>query len=189
MRWILLLALPAPAFACPTGADMANGVLLASSDGTTEVHKQAAAGLTIVDVTFSDGHQSQNTFIHGTFIKQLADVEDGFLDIRSALQTVYDTPPPIPAPGDSGVINTRSGSLADGMDAEVQTYWWGEVGEMTIGNCRYAAIEGVLTYRSDDSDVRETIAYLPELGIGLLTSYQDVGNDPETYTYLTITAQ
>lgn len=188
MRWIVLLALPAPAFACPTGADMTAGVVLTLEDGTQEVYRRTAPDLVVVDVTFTDGFQSQNTLIHGTYVKRLADLNDGVVNLTDAWLTIYESPPPQPAPGIRGAIQTQAGTLGD-FEAEVQSYTWGKADQMTIGDCRFEGITGVLTYKTEMSEVTETITYLRELGIGLLLSYAEPGFDTDVYTYTGIAAR
>ncbi len=190
MRWVAcLLATASPALACPTGADLADGIAIKDDDDTTEVYRKGGGNTVVVDVTYSDGFQAQNTFIHGVYLRQLADVIDGVVQVSTALSTSYASDPPEPAAGASGILQTKVGSPVDGFVPEVQGYAWNSAATYQIGACTYAAIQGTLTYKSDGIDVTETVEYIPELGIGLLTEYAEVGFDTDRYIYTDIFAK
>jgi len=88
MRWfILCLATASPAIACPVAGDLTTGILATSADGTTELYQHGTGDDVLVTATYSDGYQSANLLIHGAYVKQLASLTDGVLDIPTALRT------------------------------------------------------------------------------------------------------
>jgi len=191
MRWLLLLAaLPAPVFGCPTANDMERGVVFYRTDGATEVHRTLPDGMSVVDVSYSDGSKDQNTFFYGVFINSLASVENGVVNLADAWVYAYRSIPPVPASNTSGKLTAQTGKKVDGLFREVQTFKWGPLTNTTIGGCNYQLIEGQFNYEGRDYVAEELIHYLPELGTGLLMRYSDdSGADADIYEFNRVIAR
>jgi len=190
MRWLaVIFALPGPALACPTAADMQKGVVVAINDGTVEVHRSLANDLIVVDVTYPDGDIFQNTFLHGVFINTLSPVEGGVIQPTKAWTYQYQTSLPPPAPNTQGSFRAKTGSLIEGFFDEDTTYTWGPMTTMQIGACRYQMIEGRFSFVTGRYRSNEVINYLPELGTSFLMEYSDDEGERDVYEYSRISAR
>lgn len=177
-----------PALACPTGADLTNGIRVTEGDGTTNDFRSLRSGVVQQDGRATDGYTYRTLLGQGVHILQLADTENGALIQDTVYSTAYPTSPgdlPIPTPGSRWEVDTSIRSV-DEIYAEAQTQAWGNVVPFTIGDCTYDAIPGKVDYISDGFHIKETLMFMPDLGFALLMVYEDVGYDVTTFTYADI---
>lgn len=177
---------------CPTGADLATGIRVTETDGTTHVYTGLNNGIAQVDITYTDGAQSRNLLAQGTHVLRLAEVENGAIVVSSISATTYPLPAtdlPIPTAGSVWTVDTTVLSL-DETYAETQSQRWGDTFELTIGSCIYDAIGGALVYSTELSSFTEGVYFIEDLGIGLLYVYDHMEADgpAEVFSYINIEA-
>lgn len=188
---ITYLALAAtPAIGCPTPDDLSTGIRVTESDGLATLYTTMSPEIVEAVVIEQGDVISRNHLARGVYILRLASVFDGAIDFDSVWLTSYDSPVPelpLPMPGLEQTFNTTIRSFDDTYP-ETQSQSWGELEEFAAGDCVTAAIYGTIIYESETSRVTETIAYLPDIGIGLLTSYADGDEEPDIYKFIGIEA-
>ncbi len=164
--------------ACPTGADLKNGILVKNSVGNTELHRRTTPNNIQITVTFDDGDGSVLDMLHGIYMVQAIDTEQGVLKLSTRVRLVSRAATRAwiaPKPN----AQWRNPARKGGGSAQS-----GPVKQMKIGACQYNSIEVALRY-SDDPTYWESYAYLPDLGIGLLVGSDD-GTTRERYRYTAI---
>ena len=178
-----------PALACPTAEDLATGIRLTQADGSVETFRRVSPAVVEQRTRYTDGYEALNLFGQGLHLMQLADLEeDG--TISNILRFAYGVEAaemPVPTAGGSwqvevGVIEGFSTSR------EVQSQSYGAATEVTIGDCTYDAIPVTIDYLGDETDYSEEITYLPSLGFGYLTRWEEPGTAPDTYVHVKIEA-
>jgi hypothetical protein len=118
---------------CPIGADLTTGIRVTETNGTTQTYTSLLNGIAQVDITFSDGAQSRNLLAQGTYVLQLADVENGAIVPSSIFATTYPQPAidlPIPSAGSVWTVDTTTLNR-DETYAETQSQKWGGTFELT----------------------------------------------------------
>ncbi|MEL6958394.1 MAG: hypothetical protein AAGL89_05510 [Pseudomonadota bacterium] len=187
MKPIYLLACLAagPALAnCPTAADLDGGVRVTEDDGTINLFTRQADGFVRNDGTATFGYTYRNILAQGTHLIELGDTENGEY-IAGTIRTVEfpggNAALPVPSPNTSVEYETTV-DTGTSVYPETQTQVWGAQTTLQIGDCTYDMIPGDLTYVNDSFTVFEGIYYLPEVGLGLLHTYQIEGEAPSRYT-------
>lgn len=176
--------------ACPKAADLAGGVRVTEEDGVTHVFRAAGAGVVTVDSDYQDGAIGKNQLARGVYVLRLAVEDGGVLDMSSVFQTTYEAELgalPLPEQKLRQTLNTTVTTSTESY-AERQDQMWGAVEPVTIGECQYDGLIGQITYSNDIETFTETVLYLPQIGIGLLTAYQIPGEPAEVYEFIDIAA-
>ncbi|MEJ6404539.1 hypothetical protein [Yoonia sp. 2307UL14-13] len=188
---VFILALAAtPVIACPTADDLATGIRVTESGDITHLFRTTSPGIVEVISDFGGADGGLNHLFHGTYILRISSLYDGLLDFDSVMLTDYHrdgTALPLPSPGLEQTFKTTVRSF-DESYSETQAQSWGALEEITIGDCTTPLIKGTIIYGSEYGTVTETIAYLPDMEIGLLTSYADGDQEPDTYKFIGIEA-
>ncbi len=183
----LLLLLSSPAIAaCPTGADMANGIGVRRDDAVSLYFFTLDDVAVSQTLDFGNGLLAKNVLYHGTYPFALKMEQDTVEDEASNMLFIYEKDPSEmapPAPGLVQVLRTYVRPKLDPEYPETQTATWGELTDVAIGTCTYQAIFGSVDYASDAGLLNEGLMYLPELGISLQTSYAVVGDASQSYVY------
>ncbi len=176
--------------ACPTGADLASGIRIIDGDGAVEVVQDLGNGVVAQEIDFGGGEIAKNQLIKGVYVSKLTLEVDGVIDLSSLLEVTYDRPPAAMSPPTPGLVNRFQTTVTDTTSSyvEVQEHRWGEVAPFSIGACTFDSLEGQIRYVSEVSTIVETVRYLPELGIGILTAYAYGDETPEIYELVSIEA-
>jgi hypothetical protein len=188
----LAIATCSPALAlasCPTADDLDGGIRVLSPDGEEEVFTRRSEHIVTAEYRYEDGEGSQSLLAQGIYIVQIVDVTGGALDTTSRLTYTYPLKPgamPMPTPQLSWNIEALTFD-SNGVGREPQIIKFGDATRLTIGKCSYAMSPIVITF-PDSDDYKETLYYLPELGLSLLAEVQDQGEDPEIYQFSDIEA-
>ena len=179
---------PLPAAACPTAADLDTGVRVHSPDGSVETFTRLNKDVIVSEFRFEPGEGSRSLLAQGIYLIQINDVYGDEIDTKARTTYTYTKLPgtlPVPTPG--GAWNTRVVILdEDGLGTERQQISFGQAGTRTIGACSYDTVPITVVY--PDDDYSETLEYLPELGLAILTSAQDVGAEADVYSFERIEA-
>jgi hypothetical protein len=154
---------------CPTAADLARGITLDFADGSFETFRDPGTGLVTVDGTDADGYGYIMELGRGIHLVSYANATNGIADADSRIDYDYgigvmDLPLP-EAGGRWASAVTVSDSFGD--RSEPQTHVWGQTSVVDIGGCSYDAIEALIAYKTGDG-YRESVEYIPALGIGYL---------------------
>ncbi|WP_375280806.1 hypothetical protein [Pseudooctadecabacter sp.] len=180
-----------PAFAqCPTGADLANGIVFTTDLGDVETFTQRPNGIVQIDALSSEGAVYRTLLGQGVHVLQLSDLEDGNVLPDSIVSTSYPMAAsalPVPQPGDNWTVDTMINAYGD-IYPETQTQTWGQQTTYTVGDCTFDAVPAKFRYDSDGFTINEDIIYFPTLGLSLLVGYQDTDIPREVYTYVDVAA-
>ncbi len=185
---LIALLAPAAALACPVAADLALGVRIDFDDDTTEYYVALRDDLVRLERRYDGEPEAMMDLAHGVYVLTSMEIYDGTPDIGTRITTAYPggltelTPPVAGQRWAADTVVTGS----DGPYAEQVTVAWGEPIEVRIGACTYAAIEGIIAYVGDEQ-VFEGITYLPDLGLGYVSWFEDA-QGRESYTALGIAA-
>ncbi|MEO0542420.1 MAG: hypothetical protein AAFY99_01270 [Pseudomonadota bacterium] len=173
------LSAPVALAACPTAADMVNGVEVMTDYGNVEVHRRAGNDRVQVEVTFEGGTEgSLLDFLHGIYLMSAIPMENGKA-LTGEAQNFGEMSDAIawqaPAPNAQWVT--------EGLGAASITA--GEPETFQIGSCSLAAYEVKLDYEGED--YQEVYMVLQDLGIGLMTQ-STLDTDVENTSYVSIKA-
>ena len=190
MRWLVPILLAGPALAdCPTADDLATGIRVTETTGDYSTYRDAGDGVVEVTISFEGEDTALNQLARGVYVLRLASTEDDVLILSSVIASDYGMAPadlPLPAPNTENSFEVRSTSF-DWSGTETQTHRWGADKTVTIGDCTWRAIPGTLDYETELETWSETVLFLPDLGLGLLTSITDA-NETQTFTFTSIEA-
>ncbi|MEO0750444.1 MAG: hypothetical protein AAFY25_01445 [Pseudomonadota bacterium] len=175
----VLVALAAPAFACPTVADLGQGIEFRTADGDVEVHRQLRPDWVTVTVTFADGDGSVLEFYKGMYLLSVIPIEQGIpkpgaREDYASVAELAEWQRPVP---DAAWVNATPGggqAVAGPMDT------------IMIAGCRYNSI-GVTVKFADDDTYTEVYEYLPDLGVGLLVR-TEASDRTDDYSYIAVRA-
>ncbi|MEX0371648.1 MAG: hypothetical protein AB3N09_13530, partial [Tateyamaria sp.] len=153
--------------ACPTAANLKDGIVTRTSDGDVEVHRQTVPGIIQVDIRFGDGtgDGSVMQFGQGLYLRNIIPIESGVMQLGQQEKFASDATlrawaKPVPSA-------RWSNGRADGGTARS-----GPMRSYSLDGCTYDSFEVTLTF-ADDPTYTETYTYLPTLGIGLLIKSVD----------------
>lgn len=167
--------------ACPTAADLVTGVRVTETDETVHDFRLLGTGEVLETIRF-DGETDSvgNLLALGVYVVGLNVTTNGLPSPREAIIFAYAPSVenlPLPADGLKQTLTTTvSDSYEDSPFTEIQTHVWRADSPLTIGDCVYERITGEVTYTGNDSHLEE-IAWLPDLGLGLLLRYSDSASD------------
>ena len=176
---ITLLSASAAHAACPTAADLKTGIVAMTDDGQVEVHKIAAKDMIQVDIRYNDGTDDGAVmqFGHGIYLRNSIPIEDGVLQISAQEKFASDA------------------TLREWAEPEPTTVWYnnrddggaassGPIYALRIGDCTYDSFD-ISMHFPDEPNYVEIYAYVPSLGIGLLTNIIEDG-ERDRYRYVSI---
>lgn len=153
MRWVVIaLATASPALACPTTADLKTGILVTETDGATQVFHDVGNNTILQSGSFGPGEHYQNKLVHGVHPLQIANLENGAIDVGSAILTNYGIPLkdiPKPQPNSSVTLDTTVQTATEPTYADKQVHTLTAPSTFDVGGCRYKSVPGRLTYTSD----------------------------------------
>ena len=179
----LPLSAAAQEAACPTAADLATGIRATETDGTVHDFTALDGPLVQEDITAPGEDTYRAIFVHGAHLIYLGPPEpDGIAYQEDTEYVIPINDLPIPAPDSTALYRTTVTDI-DGPYVQNRFQDWGPMEEARIGACSLRAITGTLTYVSQYDRITETILYLPDLRIGLLTRYAMSGQPDETYDF------
>lgn len=185
MRLILILCLlPATAVAeCPVPGDLAKGIIATSTNGGMELFEAARPG--VVTSTYMENGEplSQSLLGQGVYLLQSINLEDGRPTLGNKLSYAYPMAPkdmPLPTAGGKWDVSTLMDDYGD-FKKSVVNYKFSKEREITIGDCSYSGFEVSVQY-SEGIDYQETLDYLPDLGISLITAYIESDGTVDRYT-------
>lgn len=182
------LLAPAAALACPTAADLPSGVMIDFDDNTTEHYLGLRDDLVRLERRYDGVTEAVMDLAHGVYVLTYMEIYDGAPDTSTRITTAYPgglsslTPPQAGERWEAATVVTNS----DGPYTEQVTVAWSEPTEVQIGDCTYAALEGIIAYVSDEP-LFEGITFLTDLGVGYVSWFED-GQGRESYTALGIAA-
>ncbi|MGZ9812292.1 hypothetical protein ACXN5S_17655 [Pseudoroseicyclus sp. H15] len=187
---VLITALAAgPAFAeCPVPADMQTGIRVEYSDGLVEIVR--SAGDDIVELVGVEGREAiyRMELAHGLHVLSYVAFDGGRPDAESAMSYDFGMPAaemPVPAPSQrwdtAALVTTGSEPPVETAQSSV----FGPVESLSVGECRFASIEVMTAFDTDDNYI-ETIKYLPELGFGWLVTMNDETSGFSAYSAVSI---
>lgn len=184
---LLAAALAGPVSAqCPTGEDLAGGIVFTGTHGDREVFTDLGDGMVGASYRTQDGYSAEALLAHGVFLIELLDLVGTDAETR----TSYEFPMEIkdirlPVPGEEWDVTV---SVTDGKNNvfERQIYTYGATEEHRYGDCAYDVIPFSVEY-STVPDVVETYHYLPGLGLSYLYAYVDPTGEA-TYPYTEVRA-
>jgi len=167
-------ATPAAA-ACVTSADLETGIRATAEDGETEVFRTIDTNLVENLVDLGDGLVVHYLMVHGLYIIDVYDRENGEILTDTRVVTVHGTdrdalPLPKPKMEWAATVAVRD-SL--GVVAEEQTYRWGDATTVSFGDCSYQGIAGTIRYETEDNWFVEDVVYLSNVGITLINALTD----------------
>jgi hypothetical protein len=154
---------------CPDSNDLARGIRVDFADGSYEVFRDLGMGIVVVDGVDQEGFGYQMELVHGLHLLSYATVDGSVVDEQSRISYDYGVGAsglPVPAAGGRWASGVR---VIDqfGERNEPQTHQWGEMSSVNIGGCSYLAMEVLISYKTGDG-YRESVEYIPELGLGYL---------------------
>lgn len=155
--------------ACPTADDLARGIRIDFADGSFETFRDPGIGLVTVEGEDSEGYGYMMELGKGLHLVSYANMVDGTVDFGSRLDYDYgvalqDLPEPVAGGRWASAVTVRDVS---GTRSEPQNHVWSDVTVIDIGGCSYDMIEALIAYKTGDG-YRESVHYLPALGIGYL---------------------
>jgi hypothetical protein len=177
---IVLSALPltvASQSACPTGADLATGIVITYGDGQTDTFSSDSsdANLVIVETADDTGPLYRRVMIRGVYEVSYSSLPEDDPDAMG-FGVAFPMAPadaPLPIPDESWRVEVTP---SDGSGETLfHDYTSGASIPVTIGDCVYDTIPVVLTAETGD-DVYEIVHFIPALGLGYVGAqgYADV---------------
>lgn len=191
-----LVLLPVAAFAdCPVAADLETGIEIRYADDSSEIYRLLREDVVLVAEGVADPTW-RNLLARGVFLLQLASLEEGRVDLAYTTNITYPVPLaelPLPTPGGTATYETLTNDANFAtISTETQTHSYGEETTLAIGGCSYGMILMEVTYSGAGewaTTYIEEIGYLPDLGIGVLLSFREDGEDePDTFEPVLIRA-
>ena len=165
--------------ACPTGDDLATGIVTRTDTDTTEIHRRTRPDWVQIQVTFDDGEGTVLDLYHGLYLQTMMPMTEGVLDpsgLESFVTTEAVTRWPAPRPDDAWRNEAPGGGEARS----------GAMRPVTIGDCRYDGYDVTLVFEGDAA-YAETYTVLPDLGIALLVRIEE-GAQVDDYGYVSLVA-
>lgn len=170
---LLALTLSAPTLAdCPTGNDLAGGIVFTGAAGEREIFTDRGDGMVSSSYRTPEGYATEALILHGVYLIEFTNL----VGTEGETFTRYDFPVEAgeiepPEPGGSWEVTV---SATDGKNNvfERQVYTFGEVEQHSYGDCTYDVIPFTAEY-STAPDTVETYHYLPDLGLSYLYGQAD----------------
>jgi len=179
------LGATAPAWACPTAADLDTGIRFTVEGGASEVFRRVQPQVLEAVFRFADGGAVHNLLAKGVYLLEYVDLEDGEPVPDSRATYRFPMTPgamPDPVPEDEwqvSAVRLEAGQVA----TERQVYRFGARDSVRIGDCGYAMVPIAVTFPDDPDGLSDILHYLPDLGLAYLARLEGGGAPPEIYTY------
>lgn len=189
---VLLSAAPALAQeSCPVAADLARGILVAYDDGSTERFRATdRSGVVAVRGSFADGSGYDLELGQGVHVLSTTPRgADGAPILAGQVAYDYGLPPealPVPAPGERFDVASVA-TDASGQRPEAQSQAYGALEPLAIGGCAYEAVPVAIAYDSP-LGYWEELSFLPALGIAVLRSQSEAGQETRRIAPVSIRA-
>ena len=182
---LIALALPTVAPAgCPTAADLDTGILFRTLDGDTELFRRVSED--VVLSTYDGGNaQSRVLLGQGLYVLDNVGLAEGEVLPEAQVRVSFPMPAaemPRPTPGGDWAVDVivEEGGVSE---PEHQSYAFGPLTEVALGNCTFDMVPVVQTYSPDPYEVTDRVNWLPELGVSyLVQSSHAHGEDRYIYT-------
>ncbi|NDU99979.1 hypothetical protein [Pseudoroseicyclus tamaricis] len=186
---ILALITAGPAFAeCPVPADMETGIRVEYSDGLVEMFRASGPGVVESIGVDYDEPIYWMEMAQGLYVTDYAEVWGDFIDLPNATRHDYGAPAAeLPVPEPAGRWDARPDLLyPDEAPVSVtQSYVFGPEEAISVGACRFDALEVTTAYQSDDNYI-EGVTYLSDFGFGWLAWMDDETDGYSTYSAVSI---
>lgn len=164
--------------ACPTAADMEDGVEITFANGDVTVMRAIGAGMVEVEETYSWSPEGRRYFAWlGLYVTDEGPlVAEGESPPEARVRTVYPvavTEMPVPAadaPGWEGTLRREIGSeLSEAAGYQVR---FGRMAPVTMGGCTYDAVAIGESLRPGTPEQKDQYShYLPALGTGYIVGW------------------
>ena len=176
--------------ACPTSADMGNGIRFYIAGGESETFRQLPNSVVEAHYQLGPGETIRTLLARGIYLLEVIEFEDGkaLFDTRTTYAFPLDPANMPDAKPGSGWTTTVAKLDVGELGKEVQAYQFGQIVTQTYGACSYQMMPIEIRYpEEDDSQRREVLHFLPELGFSYLAEYHDQdGSDVYTYTNIEV---
>ncbi|MFK7751004.1 MAG: hypothetical protein AB8B51_00500 [Sedimentitalea sp.] len=176
------------ALACPTAADMTQGVRFTLATDEVETFRLLESGIIQGDF-FIDETDVLRTFIaRGIYLVETYSLQNGVREAGTRFAYAYPVdvaqlPAPTPGGGWAGTVVQLEGT---NLENEAHDYRFGAQTTQSYGACTYQMIPVTVLYPDDvETNQREVLHYLPELGLSYLAEFSDKDYD-EVYSYTQI---
>lgn len=169
---VIAAGFAAPAFACATATDVSGGgVLLTDVEGTTMLHRKSG-DVARVDIRFTDGYSILETRIHGLYLSEWQEGEDGVMTDDTTEIAFDGGRDALPKPTPGTVIETASVLTAGSVETNwSSTITFGAEISKTYGDCTFAIFPVRFEMQGPLDPVQvEDYLYFPEFGIAHLES-------------------
>lgn len=185
IRYLFPLLLPGLAqAACPTAADMAQGVRFTSATGEVEDFRLLPSGL--VESTYSqDGANAARAILaRGIYLVESVSLTEGQPDPGTRSTFSFPDPANMPDPVPGGTWTVTVATFNGGnFGRENQIYSFGTPTRLTWQACGYDMMPITIQYPDEnDAQRRDVLHYLPELGLSYLAEFHDK-DMADVYTY------
>jgi hypothetical protein len=181
---LTLILAPLPLAAqqsCPTAADLDRGIRITFADGGTETFRRADPGVIAVTGREPDGSGFNMDLAQGLHLLMWEATTGGQPDAASRITYDYAGQPPtalpLPEAGRKWRTEVRVEDADFGPRDEPQSQVYGRLSQIEIGACSYVAIEVTISYATSDQ-YRETLRWLPDLGLAYLVWNESVDMSP-----------
>lgn len=174
--------------ACPTAADLSTGIRFTVDDDGAEVFRTMTPDVIESMYSYGDGSQYRNLLGKGVYLLEWLDYVDGAPDLSSRMTYAFATgPKDLPEVVPGGVANLSVlVNMGGDLDQEMEMYSFGEVAEISFGDCSYDMIPIEITYAPDDGQGTSILHYLPALGFAYFAQQINPDGSVDTYEYKTI---
>ncbi len=165
--------------ACVTAADLAQGIRVDKDTGSFEIYRTLRPGVVGLTIWYDDQTGSEVELAKGLYSLGFTDFFAGEADPETRTTFTYPmAPDDMPLPVAEGGWQTNS-SVAQpaGRYEKTLSASWGQLGNISINGCTYAAISGSLRYISEGYSTEEGLIYLPDLGVSSMLYFTDAESD------------
>ena len=173
---------------CPTRDDLKTGIRFTIQGGETETFSTKGRNSVFAYYDYGDGTGTGNLMLHGHYLLSITEYKNGKALAGSPLvRYKLRSTPPVPAPNTkwSGIsIATENGERYE----VTETHELGGLKVTKLGKCSYKSIPIKSTIVEGEFVDVETVSYIVDLGIALMTRHKNNYGTNETYKYRTIEA-
>ncbi|MBY6004209.1 hypothetical protein KUV62_09835 [Salipiger bermudensis] len=186
---LLALALPTAAPAvCPTARDLDTGILFRTLDGDTELFRRVSDN--VVQSVYTSGSEESRVLLgQGLYVLDNVALVDGEVLPDTQVQFSYPVPVaemPLPQPEGGWSVDVTV-EEAGYSEPEEQTYAFGPMTEIGVGNCTFDMIPVIQTYSPDPYEVTDYVNWLPELGVSYLVQSSHAHGE-DRYRFVSVEA-
>jgi|GEM_PF-6911355 len=189
---LLMIGATAAVASCPVAADLADGIYVTYDDDSMTRYSGTIGGEVEEWTRIEDGSGDVYVVptISGLFATGYIDWPEGKADETTRETVVFDKDLAQFLPVRAGQIinlNLKRSFVSGGEpDTERYSVVVGQEKTVELAGCSYIALQVTHTFVSGDGVFGLVQEYLPELGIGIYTSYAELGETPDVYQVLEI---